>query len=93
VWDAVPVSVHALAALAAVGSAAVKIVEVHWEDHAFGYGDQRPERAEVFTCGYLVEETDEHVLLALSLSDGRPHEMQLIDKRMLVKMTTVRKEQ
>lgn len=69
-----------------------KVVEVTWEDHVFRFGDTRNNKtALVYTVGYLVEDHEDYITVAFSDSDGDLSETQLIDKRMLVKVTTLRK--
>lgn len=41
------------------------------------------------TQGYLVIETKSYVVIALTISDGLPNDMQLVDKRMLVDLNII----
>ena len=65
------------------------IVKAKWDDHSFTFGDGKAVVARVKTCGFFVEETDEHVAIALSIVDGKPNDTQLIDKRMLKSLKKV----
>ena len=66
------------------------IVQAKWDDHSFTFGDGRPALSRVRTVGYFVEETDEHIAIALSWLDGKPNDTQLIDKRMLRKVKKIK---
>lgn len=66
------------------------LVEVTWEDHLLQFGETVPTGpAKVTTVGYLVADTQNFVVVALSISDGRPEDMQLIDRRMLMDMEEI----
>lgn len=67
-----------------------EVVEVEWLDHAFTFGTERAKPAQTITIGYLVEETKEHIVVALSYVDGTPADQQLIDKRMVTNKWIVR---
>ena len=66
------------------------IYEVQWEDHSFTFGDGAPKLARVRSVGYLVEDTDDHIAIALSYVDGKYNDTQLVDKRMVRKVKRLR---
>lgn len=70
-----------------------KVMEIEWEDHSFTFGEVAHRLASTITVGYFVEETDEAIVLALSIVDGVPHDKQLVDKRMLVRKRVIRRAQ
>lgn len=67
------------------------IVEAEWVDHTFvfnlydGSGLTR-----VKTVGYFVSEDDEVLRIAFALEDGKPADVQVIDRRTLIKKQKVR---
>lgn len=66
------------------------LVTVTWEDHNFTFGDVVPKGiSRVTTTGYLVSEDKKGIIVALSISDGQPNDMQYVDKRMLVDITHI----
>lgn len=67
------------------------IIEIEWEDHTFQYGTERAVLTNQITVGYLVEETEESITVAQSLTDGKPSEQQYIDKRMFVRKRIIRR--
>lgn len=65
-----------------------RVVEVTWGDHTFKFGEYAQDQVNnditvVKTLGYFVREDDEVIVVALSLSDGKPSDVQVIDKRMM----------
>lgn len=68
-----------------------KVVEVEWEDHSFNFGDSTAKLAQTVTVGYLVEDCDEYVIVALSMVDGIPHDKMFIDRRMVLRTRVVRR--
>ena len=70
-----------------------KILELEWDDHAFYGGEDGGPASGIsrqVSIGYLVLETDEYIKIAQSLTDGRPNECVVVDKRMLRKRRVVR---
>jgi len=67
------------------------VVEAFWDDHTFVFNLYGGEGiTKVTTCGYFVSEDEETLKVALCLSDGKPADVQVIDKRMLTKVRKVR---
>ena len=67
------------------------VVEATWDDHTFCfnvYGGQGISKMR--TCGYFVKEDDTALYIALTMSDGEPADVQVIDKRMLSSKKKVR---
>lgn len=72
----------------------MKLVEVTWSDHTFTFGEYTSSSAivtTVTTVGYLVRSDASTVVVAMSLADGKPQECQVIDRRMLKSVRTIRR--
>lgn len=68
------------------------LVEITWDDHAFHFGQYAGEgTARCTTVGYFVREDEQVIAVALSMADGKPNDVQVVDKRMLVTRRTVRR--
>lgn len=69
-----------------------KLVEVEWDDHMLHFGEDEfgATTASQVSVGYLVRETPEYIKLAQSLTDGKPNDCLVVDKRMLRKRRVVR---
>lgn len=67
------------------------VVEVEWDDHAlhmgeYGSGGTAKQRS----VGYFVRQDDSIIALAQSITDGKPNDVLVVDKRMLTKTRKVR---
>jgi hypothetical protein len=70
-----------------------RIIEVEWQDHSFSYGEYNPTDAylsRATTCGYYVDEDESVIRIALSVSNEKFNEVQVIDKRMVTRRRNVR---
>lgn len=63
------------------------IVKVTWDDHTFVYGDElfKAVASRAVTIGKLVQKDKSGLVVSLTNSGDRPHELQFIDRRMIVK--------
>ena len=62
-----------------------------WDDHSFVFGDEvnKARACKMVTAGYLVRDDAEGVVIALTVADGVPHDLQFIDRRMLLSLEKV----
>ena len=67
------------------------LVEVWWDDHTAQDGHVKAEVSKMVSIGYLEEETEEHIVVARTMADGKPYDKQLVDKRMMMRKRVVRR--
>ena len=67
------------------------VVEVVWDDHTFSYSTEEAKLTPSRTVGYLVEETEDHITVAMSIQDGKLAERMFIDKRMFTRKRVIRR--
>lgn len=69
------------------------LVEVSWDDHALHLGEYDGKTiAKQVSVGYLVKSEESVVAVAQSLTDGKPNDVLIVDRRMLTRLRLVRKK-